>query len=127
MIATFKQIRDWRWRVFRCSLDAEPLILNDQGSCYLGQDNRTTAGLFLPILPNLGMFGSLDPTEWVFSVTRHLTARTVQWVNHATWGNAAREVYGHPDHKDVLANLGVEPRVNRLGPFMYVHGGGLFD
>src|SRR5262249_35293769 len=36
VLDTVSQVNAWRWRVFDCSPDAEPLIINDQGFCYLG-------------------------------------------------------------------------------------------
>jgi hypothetical protein len=125
--ATLSQIRAWRWRVFDCSPEAEGLIINDKGFCYLGDASRNTTGLFLPLRPNLGVLGSLDQSEGEFVVRRRLTAKSVRSVNHALWLEAPREIYGHPDARDTLRQLDHPPVFNRLGPFMWKHGGGWFD
>ncbi len=127
VLATLDQIRPWRWRVFRCSPDAERLVLNDKGFCYLGDTTRNTTGLFLPLLPNLGIFGSLGDPEALFIASRILTAASVVFVNHILWLEAPREIYGHPTVGDAMLGLERVPPVNRLGPFMRRHGGGWFD
>jgi hypothetical protein len=125
--ATLSQVRPWRWRVFGCSPDADRLVLNDKGFCYLGDTTRATSGLFVPLLPNLGVFGSLDQAENLFGVRRTLSATSVRFVNHALWLEAPREVYGHPAAVDTVHRLDEMPPLNHLGPFMWRHGGGWFD
>lgn len=128
VLDTLSQVNTWRWRVFDCSPDAESLILNDKGFCYLGDTSRPTSGLLLPLRPNLAIFGSLDdPIESHFSVRRTLTALSVRWVNHLLWLEAPREVYGHPAAIDAFRRLDRQPPINRSGPFMWRHGGGWFD
>ena len=125
--ATLEQVRSWRWRLLRCSPDANLLVVNDKGFCYVGDTTRNTTGLFLPLLPNLGMFGSLGMPERPFSVQRTLTAASVQFVNHILWLEAPRETYGHPDDFEWLRMLHKAPPINALGPFMWRHGGGWFE
>lgn len=125
--ATLTQVTAWRWRIFETSLDAPRLVINDKGFCYLADTSRQTSGLFLPLTPTLGVFGSLGDDETTFAVRRRLTDTSVRWVNHLLWLEAPREVYGHPEDFRSLEQLDEIPPVNQVGPFMWRHGGGWFD
>src|ERR1700674_1532053 len=127
VLNTLKQILSWRWRVFQCSPDADPLVINDQGFCYVGEQGRKTSGLLVPLLPGLAVFGSDDQWELPFTERRTLTALSIAFVNHVTCLYAPSRVYGHPDTPEVLERIHVEPSVNRVCPFMFRHGGGFFD
>jgi hypothetical protein len=111
-------VRNWHWRVVDNPPDAERLVLNDLGFSYVGQQARLGRGLVVPLSPRVALLGFLGDKRG-FASRLVATPMTIHWLNCATWSEATRETYAHPDDTALLCSL-VEPaevRVNTRGPY----------
>jgi hypothetical protein len=50
----------WRWRVLHSPADAPRFMITDRGWMYVGQEDKTTHGLLLPMGRRVAILGYLD-------------------------------------------------------------------
>jgi len=125
----------WRWRVLHVPNDVSRLMITDHGWIYIGQADRNSRALFLPMGPRVALLGYLDapdlpPRRPPFEQHLDLCQSTVDWLNAGVRTDLHFEtLYAHPDDRYFLENLpdvrDVQP--NKHGPYRMRISGGFFD
>jgi hypothetical protein len=128
-------LRTWRWRVLHSPADVQRFMITDRGWMYVGQEDKTTHGLLLPMGPRVAILGYLDdpglpPARPAFEEHLDLCQSTMTHLNAAVWDDPfITMLIAHPDDRDRLAHLPDHRalRINALGPYRNRESVGLFD
>ena len=105
---------------------------------YVGQEDKATRGLLLPMGPRVAILGDLDdlddpsllPARPAFEEHLDLCQSTMTYLNAAVWDDPyINMLIAHPDDRDRLASLPDHRtvRINALGPYRNRESVGLFD
>jgi len=128
-------LRTWRWRVLHSPADVQRFMISDRGWMYVGQEDKTTHGLLLPMGPRVASLGYLDdpglpPARSAFEEHLDLCQSTMTYLNAAVWDDPfITMLIAHPGDRDRLAGLPDHRtlRINALGPYRNRESVGLFD
>jgi hypothetical protein len=116
-----KLMEGFRWRIVHRPEFGPRFVINDRGWTYIGHQDRSGRGLWIPLSCDVGMTAWLQKGE--AGGFEHLTLwpGCAHWLNTATWIEAPRFVVGHPDDGDLMEKLAriddVAPRLERFGPY----------
>jgi Protein of unknown function (DUF4238) len=128
-------LRTWRWRVLHSPADVSRFMITDRGWMYVGQEDKTTHGLMLPMGPRVAILGHLDdpglpPARPAFEEHLDLCQSTMTFLNAAIWDDPfITMLIAHPGDRDRLADLSDHHalRINAYGPYRNRESVGLFD
>ena len=113
-----EQVRQWHWRVVDSPIDAPGFVLNDRGFSYVGQEQRPSRALFIPLSRRVAVLG-FGGQQTGFASRFTATSMSVRWLNALTWTDAPLEAYAHPFDREMLANLAdpTDAPANSTGPY----------
>jgi hypothetical protein len=110
-------------------------MITDRGWMYVGQEDKTTHGLMLPMGPRVAILGYLDdpglpPARPAFEEHLDLCQSTMTFLNAAIWDDPfITMLIAHPGDRDRLAGLSDHGAlgINAYGPYRNRESVGLFD
>jgi hypothetical protein len=98
-------VEGFRWRFVHAPAFGPRFVVNDRGWSYIGQQDRTGRGLWIPLNGQVALLAWLQRGEAGVFDHPTLWPGWATWLNNATWQDAPQFVAGHPDDGSLLEEL----------------------